>query len=336
MPNLRAIVQKTRNRLTPGARILLYHRVAPIDFDPQWLNVSPNLFEEQMRILRKEFRPIDLPDAVNALAEGNLPRNAVVVTFDDGYADNLHFAKPILEKYQIPATVFVATGYLGREFWWDELENLILRPEKLPDVLNLEVQGQKLEWKLTNQETTGGTEKWTIYHSAFPDDRFRLYSDLGARMKIILPEERNSLLRELGQWSAEKPETRESHRALTKPEVTELGQGSLVEIGAHTVTHSRLEAQPAEQQKFEIEESKRCVEEILKAEVTSFSYPFGGIDDYSQETATLAGGAGFERACTAMPYCARAHHNRMEIPRFFVRDWQGGEFQQKLESFISQ
>ena len=69
-----------------------------------------------------------------AVSGGDVPSAGVVVTFDDGYADNFHNAKPLLERYEIPATVFVTTGYLQdqREFWWDELERILLQPGTLP------------------------------------------------------------------------------------------------------------------------------------------------------------------------------------------------------------
>ncbi len=74
----------------------------------------------------------------------------IAVTFDDGYANNLHAAKPLLERFTVPATVFVAVGALEdpREFWWDELDGLLLQPGTLPDALQLHVNGRCLAWKL--------------------------------------------------------------------------------------------------------------------------------------------------------------------------------------------
>jgi peptidoglycan/xylan/chitin deacetylase (PgdA/CDA1 family) len=74
----------------------------------------------------------------------------VVITFDDGYADNLHNAKPLLERYDIPATVFVTTGHIGheREFWGDELDRLLLQPSTLPELLGLSINGSPYQWEL--------------------------------------------------------------------------------------------------------------------------------------------------------------------------------------------
>jgi peptidoglycan/xylan/chitin deacetylase (PgdA/CDA1 family) len=106
--------------------ILLYHRVAELESDPQQLAVTPARFEEHLRVLRAACTPVALADVPRLLRARKLPKRPVAVTFDDGYRDNLHEAKPLLERHGVPATVFVASGYVGRgtEFWWDELERL--------------------------------------------------------------------------------------------------------------------------------------------------------------------------------------------------------------------
>ncbi len=102
-----------RNRLAPGTLILRYHRVTDLPCDPYEQAVTPSHFAEHLEVLRKECCPLPLQDLLQAVQQGRVPRRAVAVTLDDGYADNLHNAKPLLERYAIPATVFVATGNLG-------------------------------------------------------------------------------------------------------------------------------------------------------------------------------------------------------------------------------
>src|SRR5262245_13457331 len=114
--------------------ILMYHRVAELPLDPWGLAVSPGHFAEHLQVLHKHGQPLALSRAVARLQEHRLRRGTLVVTFDDGYSDNLYLARPLLERYDVPATVFLVTGYIGgdREFWWDELENILLQPEILP------------------------------------------------------------------------------------------------------------------------------------------------------------------------------------------------------------
>ncbi|MGB5618733.1 MAG: polysaccharide deacetylase family protein, partial [Desulfobacterales bacterium] len=128
----------------------MYHRVASLELDPWALCVTTQNFAEHLEVLQKEARPISLKQLVQAHTQGHIPDRAVAVTFDDGYADNLYDAKPLLEKYNIPATVFVASGFVGHkyEFWWDELERIFLQPGTLPEILTLSVNGKTYQWEL--------------------------------------------------------------------------------------------------------------------------------------------------------------------------------------------
>lgn len=105
-----------RTRRAPRTAALLYHRVGDSGGDPFNIRVSTENFDSHMAALRRR-------DAVSVLSHHAAP-GSVSVTFDDGYLDVFHNALPILEKYEIPATVFVTTGNLGGAFWWDRLSKL--------------------------------------------------------------------------------------------------------------------------------------------------------------------------------------------------------------------
>src|SRR4051794_20071252 len=126
MTSLRARAGRWLLERRGAIAILLYHRVTALDSDPQQLAVTPEHFDEHLRVLREICTPVELADVPRMLRARRLPKRPVAVTFDDGYRDNLHEAKPLLERHGVPATVFVASGYVGsgREFWWDELERL--------------------------------------------------------------------------------------------------------------------------------------------------------------------------------------------------------------------
>ena len=95
---------------------------------PGALAVSPSHFEEQLHVLRRVRYPVPLTDFVRRLVAGTLPAHAVALTFDDGYADNFLAGKPRLEATDVPATIFLASGYIDcpAQFWWDELAQLVL------------------------------------------------------------------------------------------------------------------------------------------------------------------------------------------------------------------
>src|ERR1051325_11256188 len=89
--------------------ILMYHRIADPKCDPWGLAVAPSSFDQQMRALRTHRCPLSLDEFVERLERGSLPRLAVAVHFDDGYADTVLAAKPVLEEHAVPATVFITT-----------------------------------------------------------------------------------------------------------------------------------------------------------------------------------------------------------------------------------
>ncbi len=107
---LRGVPRRTISRLTARPIILMYHRVVDLPADPQLLAVGRAHFAEQLEVLRERFRPASLNDIRLQLADGRLDRRTVVVTIDDGYADNLLNARPLLERFEVPATIFIATA----------------------------------------------------------------------------------------------------------------------------------------------------------------------------------------------------------------------------------
>ncbi len=114
-----------------GIKILAYHGICPDDTPREhWLPVyfvTKSNFEEQIRYIAQNFEPITLKQAVHYLkdTQGSLSKK-VVITFDDGYANNLHLAIPILEKYQVPVTIYIATNYIKENsfFPFDKLRLL--------------------------------------------------------------------------------------------------------------------------------------------------------------------------------------------------------------------
>jgi peptidoglycan/xylan/chitin deacetylase (PgdA/CDA1 family) len=122
IPGLKTLCQSVRwvrSRFGKRALILGYHRIAEVDHDPLGLCVSDRNFSEQMEVVRQIASPIGLQDLTKGLSTKNFPEKAVVVTFDDGYADILNHSLPVLEYNRVPATVFIVTGYMGKSFLWD-------------------------------------------------------------------------------------------------------------------------------------------------------------------------------------------------------------------------
>ncbi len=333
LTRLQWVKQNFRGLQQPRAIILMYHRVGDLDADPWYLRVSPEHFDMQMRILRTRARPIHLHELPVALDQGRLADRSVVVSFDDGYANNLYQAKPILERYEIPATVFVTTGYLGarKEYWWDELEQALLRPGRLPSRLTL--RDGEWTWDLGGAEVYSEEEyHHDCRHTREPSRRTQFYYAVWEKLRSVPHQHRTQLLTEIQSWAATEPSLRESHRSLTPQEVCTLADGGLVSIGAHTVTHALLTELPLEQQRHEIRESRSYLRELLKQEITTFSYPFGR---YTDETAAIVRNEGYVAACSVTHSPVTIGMDCFQLPRFSVLDWNGEQFERQMLQWLA-
>ena len=322
----------------PQCLVLCYHRVADVATDPSSLCVSRRHFAEHLDCLRRHCHPMSLQGLVEALSAGEVPRRGVVVTFDDGYADNLYNARPLLERYGVPGTVFVITGQIGseREFWWDDLDRLLLQPGKLPEILRLSANGDEWEWDLGEasrygEESFRRHQSWTIQEESDPGPRQALYRSLRQLLRGLPHDERRRVIDELVEWAGAGSVGRPTHRALSPDEVVRLDAGELVEIGAHTVTHPVLSALPIGTQRDEIRGSKARLEGILGHPVTAFAYPYGWRTDFTAETVAVVREAGFACACATSACTVRDYGDRFLLPRTVVRDWDGEEFLCRLE-----
>ena len=334
-------VRWIKRRFGSTVLILLYHRVADLQTDPQLLAVTPDHFAEHLEILGRYSRPMSLPELMVTLRNGCLPRRAVVVTFDDGYADNLYYAKPLLERHDIPATVFVTAGYVGseREFWWDELERLLLAPGRLPETLRVKINGSVSEWALEeaadySEQASRSHQSWDVQQKHDPGPRQRLYRALCPLVRPLSEALRQSVLDELRAWAGADSVGRATHRALAPDEVVRLADGDLVEVGAHTMTHPVLSEMPVGNQQTEIRRSKVRLEEILGREVSSFAYPYGTLSDYTPQTVGIVQEAGFASACSNFSGSVHSASNHYELPRRLVRNWPGEQFAQRLREWL--
>jgi len=332
-PRWRSVGRAILRRLSAKAVILMYHRVVDVERDPWGLCVSPKNFAEHLAVLCRRAHPISLKELTRCHGRGRVPRRGIVVTFDDGYADNLYQAKPLLERYQVPATVFITTGQLGsgRGFWWDELERILLEPRRLPSTLRLEINDTAFEWELgaaseyraEDVDRERGLRPW----EAEPGSRLAFYYSVWRRLRSLTDDMRRPLLDRLAAWAYVEHEASPPSRAMDIDELHRITDGGWVDIGAHTVTHPYLSAHPIGFQKAEIEMSKAQLEQILGRPVDSFAYPYG---NYGPESVPLVSATGFHCACSVVQDSVWYRTDRFRFPRFSVEDWSGEEFEKRL------
>lgn len=335
---LRRTITRWRGRLFPGAIILLYHRIAELPSDPFGLAVTPRAFAEHLEVLRTHGRPISLQHLVRALRGGTVPRKAVVVTFDDGYADNLHAAKPLLEQFDVPATVFISPGYIGqeREFWWDELEGLLLRPGPCPRAPR--------DWREEagapgpdgaadyGDEDYRRHRQWRYSDHDLPHARHRLFRSLYLRLQALSPDERDRASRQLRETVGVAPEARPEYRVMTREELVRLAHGSLIDVGGHTTHHPLLPALPGPAQRREILGCKSWLEETLERRIEDFSYPHGG---FTAETREYIREAGFSSACSTRAAVVLGRDDPFALPRVVPESGGGDGFSRFLHAWFS-
>jgi peptidoglycan/xylan/chitin deacetylase (PgdA/CDA1 family) len=310
----------------PKPLILMYHRVAEDPVDPWSITVSPACFEEHLQVLCRSRRPLPIARFFRDLMAGTLRPDSVALTFDDGYLDNLIAAKPRLAAADVPATVFLTTGYLNRpgKFWWDELAKLILFGNG-PQRFDLQAGGKTVQIDvddeaLSHQDTTPSAI-WTKRRPAL--------MAIWEIVRRLDEDERGSVMRALGSIFAVAHQHAAPSRPMTSEEVHELVADSLVTIGAHSVTHPVLSELEPSTCRREITESKRTCEALVGAPVVSFSYPYG---DFKAQTREEVRAAGFAFACSTQHGPAVATSDAFALPRIHVHNWDGHAFERALHS----
>lgn len=316
--------------------ILAYHRIFDPKTDPQLLCVSPHNFEEQLKIIAQNYYPISLQSLQRAIKTNTIPNKSVAITFDDGYVDNLLYAKPLLEKYKIPATVFISTHAINqkKELWWDELERIILLPAALPQKLSLTIDKKEYNWLLINQKKhVNYTSTWDVLQKP-RNDRFKLYLDLHKLLKPLPFAKKEVILKELASWARVSDRVRPNYHVMSQEELRKLSQSPFIEIGSHTVTHSNLAHQTEQEQAYEITQSKKQLEKIIQKPITSFSYPFGTHNDIGKQLPSQIQKTGYALATANYPSPVTKNIDPFLLPRYLVRNWNGQIFHKKVTQWF--
>ncbi len=328
-----------RRRWASGALILLYHRINEPASDPWSLAVSPRNFAAHLAILRRCAQPVSLDNLCQYVEKGKRVPRRVVLTFDDGYLDNLTQAMPLLEHFEVPATVYITSGYTGemREFWWDELELLLLHPGRLPETLTLTIKGQAHIWNLIGDANVSASDflrhrSWMAGGENFPTARHRAYVEIHRLIGVLADDDRRHLMDQLAEVAGLRhPIARDGFRPLAPSEIKTLDQSEWIEIGAHTKTHPMLDLLPIELQREEIQSCKNDLELLLQRRVTRFAYPYGR---YSSNTPDLVRSLGFDNACTVNSGHVCANSDPFQLNRVVVCNWTGEEFADRLSKWM--
>ena len=284
--------------------VLRYHSVAELEdradlYLAESLTLSPASFERQVRFLSRHFSIIPLADLVTRLRQGKGPyRNAIAITFDDGYRDNYLRAFPILKKYKAPATFYLTTGCIENQH--------ILWTARLRYVLTV---SRVTQLALSRPKEATFT---------LPRDREAAFRSLIVYMKNIPTQERLDLLATVARRLDVTDMSPLGNMMMGWDEMREMSRGGM-SFGAHTVTHPNLPNAYPEEAEHEICESRAMLEAQLREPVRHFAYPNGrGSSHLTEHIKQCVRKAGFHSAVTSVGGCVQKDDDLFALRRVGV------------------
>jgi peptidoglycan/xylan/chitin deacetylase (PgdA/CDA1 family) len=284
-----------------GLLVLNYHRIgdaASSPLDSGVYSATQDQFDEQLSWLKTHADVIGAPELDAAFRD--VRGQFVLITFDDGYRDNYELAFPVLQRHGVPATFFITTGFVDQRqvAWWDEIAWMVKH-------------ANRFDWP---ERLRASREPWTV------EDGSRVIRTLLQAYKALPTDAGPAFLEEIAAatGSGRCPLQGDAAPWMTWGEIRRLRDEGHA-IGAHTVTHPLLARCSSLEQRHEICESKRRLEEVLSTSVDTFSYPVGTADAFTAETIDLIRQAGFRWAFNFQGGCLTSTSartaNRFSLPR---------------------
>lgn len=284
--------------------ILSYHRVLDSQDSLRPQQTFASAFEGQAKVLAKFFNVIDLSDIPAMLESNAVPPRAVAMSFDDGYQDNFRTALPIIQKYKLTASFFIATGYLGGGIMWNDEIIEAIRHCKCSRI-DLSEIGLR-DFPVVSTSEKRGTIAVLI-------------TELKYLPASIRREAVDYIVRKTG---AEIP----NDLMMTPANVIDMCTEGM-NIGAHTVNHPILSNVSQVEARSEIIESKRYLENLLDDSVDAFAYPNGKPKiDYLPEHVEIVRNAGFKMAVSTSHGSNDIDCDRLQMARINVWDTSKSKF----------
>jgi peptidoglycan/xylan/chitin deacetylase (PgdA/CDA1 family) len=294
--------------------IFIFHRVLPSPDPLQPGEPDAARFERIVRFVARQFHVLPLGEAARLLRAGQLPAAAACITFDDGYADNLDVAAPILARHGVRATFFVSTGFVDGGRMWNDTVIEALRRAPRGD----------LDW------SSYGAGRWRIDDTA---SRIAACRATLTHLKPMEPGERLQITTDIGRAAGL---TAHSELMLTRPGVLKLRDMGM-EIGAHTMNHPILRSVSDRVAADEIGGSRETLAQWLGEAPRVFAYPNGVPGrDYTGRDVRLVRQAGFDVAASTAQGVATSGSHMLQLPRFTPWDRHIGRFALRCAANIVQ
>ena len=263
----------SRRRLS----IFAYHGVWANDDVCRDEAISVEQFDWQMRLLSRVFNIIPLQQAVLAMQNGTLPKRAVVLTFDDGYENNLSVALPVLQKYRVPATFFITASAVKQGIMWND------------SVKEAVYLCNKNELDLTEL----GFGRVSV---STADDKSQLVDSLLERLKVMRLTQQQEAVALVCARTGVSPDRR---LMLTEQQLRQFASADGVTVGCHTFYHPMLSVCSQDEVLADLQASKTYLQDIIGVPVEYFAYPYGKYGQhFFAEHVNLVVKAGFKAAVT--------------------------------------
>ncbi|TDN39605.1 polysaccharide deacetylase family protein [Hymenobacter sp. UV11] len=314
----------------------MYHRIAAPTSDIWNIAVESANFEQHVRVLKVSYHVVSTTELVESIARQTIRKNSVALTFDDGYADNFLVAKPILDHYGLPATFFITSHYTDQkeEFWWDELEHLVLFSVHLPCLFSHTISGQFIEVSLGAEASLSPNAQQQHQHwdasETPPTARCALFLRLWQLLRPLPYLEQQLHLQRIRQWAGAIPSQRLAYRSMSLNQLQSLSSSPLHELGIHTVSHPALASHSPDFQRQELLSNQSFLEKATGKKPNVIAYPYGS---YNQETIEAVTEAGCKAAFTTEERTVNRWSDRYRLGRFQVPNCTGATFTQRLQQW---
>ena len=291
--------------------VIYFHRV--LDKPDPFLPDDPTIeeFDGLISTISKHFSTFTISKALELQAVGQLPKLSVCISFDDGYADNYTNALPILDKYNVPATFFIATKGTELGYLWNDVLLNNIRHTQAP-------------------ELTVTDSKWVLNST---ENKVNAYLSLVSQLKFMPNKERDknilNIVYRLGDIKTQRCMMSEDQMR----NLHDLGH----EIGGHTTTHSILGAQNRQVALTEIQTNQSELESIINSKIKTFAFPNGYFPrDYDQSHIDMIKKCGFKFACSTNDGGITSKSNRYSIPRFMPHRKERNQFCLSIEKIAGE
>ncbi|MGF2734993.1 polysaccharide deacetylase family protein [Marinobacter sp. DUT-1] len=259
-------------------KILMYHRITDL---PDNEGIPIELFQQHVDLIREEFEPMTLSELLTRKERSTIPENAVVVTFDDGYADFADKAFPILAAAKVPATLFVTTGFVNGDIWlWPDQIRYLITHTSVPE-LKLSAISETFDLMSSRTEVWNVVANYCLTVSN--EKKIKIIDEMSRRLEVPLPQK-----------------APEGYEAASWTQIKKMVTQGL-DVGSHSISHPILTKLSNNQLVMELQNSKKKLELETGKLINIFCYPNGTVYDFDENVKRLLEEVGYQYGVSAYP-----------------------------------